>query len=226
MTQAFIRTVVDKESLKKIVASKLRETHPNDDTLGHKIWGVEWAIDMPDYNGAFDGCFRPDIKVEIDGLVVKGAENAEEWSQLNEYRLAAQNDIAPTPPSDMPELLPCPFCGGKAEFQYASDLDDCDVGIIECTNIDCFTNWSPQTREEMTAAYNIRADLLPQPEPCITLSALKALAEGMKKHYNPAISSFAVNMATEKDVEYCDELNKEYNAALDQLVEAAGKECG
>ncbi len=67
-------------------------------------------------------------------------------------------------PTDRPTredaLLPCPFCGGNAEFSYASDLDDCDVGIIECKNFGCFSNWAPQPRDEMIAGYNTRAGIV------------------------------------------------------------------
>ena len=55
-------------------------------------------------------------------------------------------------------MLPCPFCGSRAAFNLmrVDDEDDCDVGFVECTNIDCVTQWAPQPYEEMARAWNTR----------------------------------------------------------------------
>lgn len=62
---------------------------------------------------------------------------------------------------EIEELLPCPFCGAKAEIQWESNQ-----GFVSCTNKECYatSNWivsedSVWIREQVTAAWNRRADV-------------------------------------------------------------------
>jgi len=55
--------------------------------------------------------------------------------------------------SDMPELLPCPFCGGKAKL-YLSCFGGPDMAV-EC--VDCGMGTHNGDRDEETAQWNRRA---------------------------------------------------------------------
>jgi hypothetical protein len=61
----------------------------------------------------------------------------------------------------MTELLPCPFCGGEASYEYS--YDDYNHDCIVCHNDECgasLTCW-PYEGEKVTAAWNRRADTVP-----------------------------------------------------------------
>jgi Lar family restriction alleviation protein len=58
--------------------------------------------------------------------------------------------------SDVGELLPCPFCGSKAE------LKETDLGgyILWCTNYDCYVHgMHSHNKDEVIAAWNKRANV-------------------------------------------------------------------
>lgn len=59
----------------------------------------------------------------------------------------------------MQELLPCPFCGGRAEFEYedwneeTGDGDD-GTGVVSCT--ECHTRTVRNDRDSVEAIWNTR----------------------------------------------------------------------
>jgi len=59
--------------------------------------------------------------------------------------------------SDMPELLPCPFCGGEAHIW--EDPSHSKAWFIGCDDDDCLgtINWA-ESKEVIIAAWNRRAD--------------------------------------------------------------------
>lgn len=55
-----------------------------------------------------------------------------------------------------PALLPCPFCGAPAEFEYNEELDD-GGGQVKCTGRVCGALGPYGDRDYATAAWNRRA---------------------------------------------------------------------
>lgn len=55
-------------------------------------------------------------------------------------------------PQAQPELLPCPFCGGDAEYTYTRILGDHSVECKQCTAMVC----AKPLKEQAIEAWNKR----------------------------------------------------------------------
>jgi Lar family restriction alleviation protein len=88
---------------------------------------------------------------EDDHLVVDWVE-----SLIEDKKSAMCEANAHSVLSDVGELLPCPFCGSKAE------LKETDLGgyILWCTNYDCYVHgMHSHNKDEVIAAWNKRANV-------------------------------------------------------------------
>lgn len=75
----------------------------------------------------------------------------------------------------MSELLPCPFCGGRAFIKEF--VDNCEkLYLVGCSNSECMgfdTTYGKTTVEEAIKAWNTRAD----DDKSISLTKIKSLIE-------------------------------------------------
>ena len=55
------------------------------------------------------------------------------------------------------ELKPCPFCGGKAEYQHLRMVDGVSQGYIRCVNF-CCEQMVPQKKGYAVESWNGRAE--------------------------------------------------------------------
>lgn len=59
---------------------------------------------------------------------------------------------------NMPELKPCPFCGGAGNIHHINihHIAGCNVYIVQCTNCGCvFSTWFPSS-DAAKSAWNRR----------------------------------------------------------------------
>ena len=114
-------------------------------------------------NTEIDAMWNDPEKRQIHEFYMKSITNA----QIHAASLLSPPPSASEPDADVVErvakedLLPCPFCGSRAEWCTIEDGDDLGGSYIECANSACMatTRLEFSRKENLTSMWNARAAL-------------------------------------------------------------------